>query len=224
MINSILDIIVPARRAKKFHYIKARDAWSTILFFDWAAVSVVELIVRYARGKIFPDHLTALSVFFFWGGLILLWISPHQYFSMGLFYISIICDCADGKLARAIGIKSSHGVYADALADMLIQGIGFLIIAAWLVVRHDNIIGAMGIAIFSLYMVIAHVNNISIALGYKSRGEAKGAYFSVLSEVEVCFVGIPFIVTGWPEMDFVAPVICGLYFAFKFLKLKSLVK
>lgn len=217
MIKKFLDIFVPSRRVKKFSYIKSKDAWSTVLLFDWAAISVVELIIRFVRGKIFPDHLTALSLLFFLSGLIILWISPCQYFSMILFYISIVCDCADGKLARAIGIKSPHGVYVDALADMVIQGAGFLIISAWLVVRHDNWIGAISVAIFSFYIVVAHVNNISVALGYKSRAGGLNVYFPAISEVEVCFVGIPFIVVGWPKVDFVAPVICGLYFVFKFI-------
>lgn len=210
---SIKDIFSLKNRFKNIPYIKSNDYWSTVIVYDWLSIIVVEFVLKFLRGKIFPDHLTALSILFFSSGIFVLYVFNANYISALLFYISIVMDCADGKLARAINLRSKHGGYVDAMADCFNQGIGFVLIGVWLIKTHENYYAATAIFLFSLYIVMAHINNIQIMVGNKKRSTAclnsrkmvgvNPWLKNPISVVEVSFIVIPYGAMLFPDNNYI---------------------
>lgn len=211
----MINIISLKKRYEKFNYIKKSDYWSTVLLFDWLSILIVEFVLKFLRGKIFPDHLTAASLLFFSSGIACLYVFDANYVAAFLFYVSIAMDCADGKLARAIGLKSRHGGYVDALADCFNQGIGFVLIGLWLIKFHENYLTATVIFVFSMYVVMAHINNIQVMLGNKEKNTnnkvnnhsgVNPVLRNPISVVEMSFLVIPFGATLFPGEYYLVPI------------------
>ncbi|MEA2505919.1 MAG: hypothetical protein QOH48_537 [Actinomycetota bacterium] len=98
---------------------KKRDYWWTVLVIDPLAVPIARFVA--ARRLLSADQVTWLSaavglpigLAFGWGtraGLIA---------GAGLFYLSFLLDCVDGKVARALGTINPDGKSLDSIADGL---------------------------------------------------------------------------------------------------------
>jgi phosphatidylglycerophosphate synthase len=216
----MLDLLLLTRRKRRFSYLKARDAWSTVLFVDWLAILIVELSIRLFRGKLFPDQFTALSVFFFFLGLTWLYVFSTPYVPMVAFYLSITMDCVDGKLARALALKTRHGGVVDALADCLVHGLGYILLGMW-VYKQTASWGALVVIGFAGYMVVAHVNDVMVHLGLKGRAqllpgrstfwsnflERRGLNTNPIGIVDLNFVGVPFLFLYYASTPAIFPLL-----------------
>ncbi|WP_069812509.1 CDP-alcohol phosphatidyltransferase family protein [Streptomyces sp. TP-A0874] len=96
---------------------KKRDAWWTVLLVDPVATPLVRLTARWTR--VTPNQITWLALFLglgaagcfavgSWGWLLL---------GAGLYHLSFILDCMDGKLARLTGTGTVFGSWLDYVFD-----------------------------------------------------------------------------------------------------------
>ncbi len=216
MIKFILSIVSLDVRYKSYKYLKPQDSWATIIIYDWLAILIVEFTRKYLNGKLSPDHFTVLSVLFFFYGMMSLFLFDSVLLGSLLLFLSITFDCVDGKLARSLSYKSKHGAVSDSLADLVVQGFGFPILGYWVLISHQNNLTFFAILLFSLYISIAHVNNIQVSIGNKIRSksaiENSSRFTGVITEVEISFLAIPQLTILFPDNHFLVPGLVTLFF------------
>lgn len=190
---------------KKNGYVKARDAWFTVIVIDLFAIPLSLFISKYVR-KITPDHLTFLSLFTFVISIFLLF-QGETYLAFAGMLTSTVFDCVDGKLARLSNIKTSYGALLDALCDGLVHTFGFLSIAIWFYVSNEYETACL-ILLWCVYFGIMHISSIHKTINRnqttptldedKSGWDAFTNRYRLekmpLSDVEVAFLFIPLTV------------------------------
>lgn len=96
---------------------KRRDYFWTVLVVDPLAFPLVRLLAR--TRWLSPNGVTWVS--FVLGALtgpafaIATW--PTLAAGGVLYYLSFVCDCVDGKLARSLGVSSPSGAHLEEVAD-----------------------------------------------------------------------------------------------------------
>ncbi|MDB5957081.1 CDP-alcohol phosphatidyltransferase family protein [Ramlibacter sp.] len=224
----ILDYLIPSRRRRSFEYVKRTDAWSTVLVFDFFAVAMVELVRRLPRARLSPDHFTAFSIVFFFFGVSWLY-AGNTGVAMGGFFLSILMDCVDGKLARAINWRTKHGAVADALADCVVHGIGYPLIALYSVQQVGWNFAAVFVLAFSLYLVWIHIDAINTHIGRTGEqprvmGEPRTPFarFGLAANpwdiIDMAFVFVPFVFLATMGHPVIANSLIALFFLLQFLK------
>lgn len=185
-------------------FVKKRDAWCTVLFFDLFSITLVKFINSKVN-RLQPDHLTFFSLIFFFVAIFLLF---QNYINLYLIcmVISVVCDCADGKLARLKNIKTKHGKMADAFVDLFIHGIGYLFIGFWFFINNQFVTSVL-VVLWCCYFGVMHINSIfknehtlitEVVSQDLSRWDAwckkNRLIKNPFTDVEVAFLVIPFSV------------------------------
>lgn len=142
---------------KVIKFVKAQDAWITVLFFDLFAIPIAKLTSRYLR-PLTPDHFTFGSLYSFVLAVIVLYFD-YPILALILMFISTTLDCVDGKLARLNEVSTTHGKYLDALCDFIAHSFGFLAIAVWFYMKSD-VLSASIILVWSIYLGYMHINSV----------------------------------------------------------------
>src|SRR5437879_3885587 len=98
---------------------KPRDSWWTVLFADPFAVRLTRWIAN--RTPFGPNEVTAAAALFAAAAAAcLLSSAPAALLAgAGLFAMSFLLDCVDGKLARLTGTASVAGVWFGSVLDRL---------------------------------------------------------------------------------------------------------
>ena len=117
----------PSWRRQKYPFLKDNEAWWVVLVLDLFAVPGVIILGKLRKyvKLITPNGISVTSFVFFFLGVALLFIRPHNnaYFTL-CFFLGSVLDCMDGKLARLRGETSQLGVIVDAFFDMLNHSLG----------------------------------------------------------------------------------------------------
>ncbi len=214
--SSILDLFLLTRRRKRFPFVKHIDAWATVLLIDPFAIPLVILLSRKPFvGRVLPDHLSMFSLLSFFTGLVLLVIGANPAGAIACFLVSILMDCTDGKLARHLHLRTTHGAIADAAVDLMVHGPGFVVIAAWAYPRHGSVIALAASLLMAAYFSYTHLTDIlrgtgvmeqrpELGSGPKPRStwgqfcENRGLATNPFGPVEVCFLAFPVLFVWLP--------------------------
>lgn len=96
---------------------KSRDYWWTVLAVDPLARPLARYIAR--RRLLTPDQVTWISLLFGAPTGLAYAFGTRGGLVAGalLFYVSFVFDCVDGKVARALEVRSPNGKLIDQLAD-----------------------------------------------------------------------------------------------------------
>ncbi|MBA2428023.1 MAG: CDP-alcohol phosphatidyltransferase family protein [Actinobacteria bacterium] len=135
--------------AKKLDY-----PW-TVLVVDPLAGPLTKLLA--ARRWLTPDQVTGLSLAL--GVPVGLAFATGTRAGLrsgaGLFYVSFVCDCVDGKLARALDLYSARGVALDEWADKARRASAALGLAVYLgrVRSRRAALWALGFGALSVYFM-----------------------------------------------------------------------
>jgi hypothetical protein len=138
-------------------FVKPRDAWVTVLFFDVLAIPIAKFTSRHVR-LLTPDHFTFGSLYSFVLAVLVLYFD-YPIIALTLMLLSTTLDCVDGKLARLNKIQTVHGKYLDALSDFLAHSFGFLAIAVWFYLKSEYV-SAVIIIFWSAYFGLMHINSV----------------------------------------------------------------
>ncbi len=215
--NILLDLILLSRRRTRFPFVKAQDAWSTVLLFDLAAIPLTLLLSRAPlRGRVLPDHLSMLSLLASFIGLVMLTTGIDRRLAVVFFAASIVFDCTDGKLARNLGLRTPHGAVTDAVVDLVIHGPGFSVIAIWSYQHHGSTIALALSLLMAAYFAYSHLTDILRQTGnmalkspsaLKEQGSSRMSAFLAdrglalhpFGPVEACFIMFPIAFVLAPE-------------------------
>jgi phosphatidylglycerophosphate synthase len=137
-------------------FVKAKDAWITVLFFDIFAVPIARFTSRHVR-SISPDHFTFGSLYSFVLAVIVLYFD-YPILAFILMLLSTTLDCVDGKLARLNQTQTVYGKYMDALSDFLAHSFGFLAISVWFYTKSDYV-SAVIVFVWSTYFGYMHISS-----------------------------------------------------------------
>ncbi|MBB1259720.1 CDP-alcohol phosphatidyltransferase family protein [Streptomyces alkaliterrae] len=98
---------------------KKRDAWWTVLLVDPVATPLVRVVARWPR--ITPNGITWGALFLGLGAAVCFWFADWKWLLLGagLYHLSFILDCMDGKLARLTGRGSEFGGWLDYVFDRI---------------------------------------------------------------------------------------------------------
>ena len=96
---------------------KPRDAWWTIFLVDPVALRLC--VVAANRTAITPNQLTVTSLVVGLGASWAFWTGSTAMLALGagLFYMSFLLDCMDGKIARLKGTGTPFGMWLDYIFD-----------------------------------------------------------------------------------------------------------
>ncbi len=96
---------------------KDRDHWWTVLAVDPIAIPLTRLLIKRRWSN--PDEITLVAL--------ILGVLTGLFFAVGdrwalvtggvVYYLSVLLDSVDGKLARALNMPSAKGGVVDAMAD-----------------------------------------------------------------------------------------------------------
>jgi phosphatidylglycerophosphate synthase len=215
--SALFDLIFLTRRRERFPFVKNTDAWVTVLLVDPLAIPLTILLSRTPlRGRVLPDHLSMFSLLTFFTGLAFLVAGLHVGLAMACFVISIVMDCTDGKLARNLNLRTSHGAVADAAVDLLVHGPGFVVISVWAYSRHQSLAALAVSLLMALYFSYTHLTSILRDTGVMPPAPIhteepdepsawqrfvgkRGLDFQPFGPVEVCFLVFPILFVSFPE-------------------------
>jgi len=97
--------------------VKARDAWSVVLFFDPLAIPLAR---EAARRGVSPTAITLGSVALSWATALTVFFAAGTLAAISAalgYYLSFLLDCIDGKVARLRGLASPRGAVLDLMGD-----------------------------------------------------------------------------------------------------------
>ncbi|MFB7664499.1 CDP-alcohol phosphatidyltransferase family protein [Kitasatospora sp. NPDC056138] len=99
--------------------LKKRDAWWTVVLVDPVATPLVRWVARHTR--ITPNQITWAALFLGLGSAWLFALGDRTALILGagLYHLSFILDCMDGKLARLTGNGSIFGAWLDYVFDRI---------------------------------------------------------------------------------------------------------
>lgn len=206
----IFDYFCPSYRKKRFDFLKKNEVWITVWFSDPLAIPAALL---FSRLKFFtpiftPNAISFFSFIFFYLSVSIMFLSPSFNILASLgFFLSMLLDDIDGKLARLDGQTSKFGVAVDAFFDMLNHGLGLSLIGLALSIQHhDPIIFAI-ILPYALYLGAMHINHIAMAFDGKNIStpvqshkdswmklcDRCGLIYSIYTDSEVIYLMVLFI-------------------------------
>ncbi|GAA1792314.1 hypothetical protein GCM10009682_12850 [Luedemannella flava] len=118
---------------------KARDAWFTVLLVDPIAMRLVRWAARHPW--ITPNRLTAMAFTLGCLAAACFTRATHGWLlaGAGLYYLSFVIDCMDGKLARLMGTGSVFGVWLDFIFDRLLVVICTVALMGGQYAHTDNV-------------------------------------------------------------------------------------
>ncbi|MFB9253856.1 CDP-alcohol phosphatidyltransferase family protein [Sphaerisporangium melleum] len=95
---------------------KRRDSWWTVFMVDPVACRVALFVAN--RTEITPNALTRCSLVL---GMVsaACFAANHLVLGAGLFYLSFMIDCVDGKIARLKGTGTPFGLWLDYVGDRI---------------------------------------------------------------------------------------------------------
>lgn len=98
--------IFPSWRKKKYPFLKDNDVWWTVLVLNLFAIPgtiIADKLGKHLR-MITPNGISVTSFVFFFLGVTLLFMCPHNnaYFTL-CFFLASVLDAMDGQLARLCG-------------------------------------------------------------------------------------------------------------------------
>ncbi|MGP3922869.1 CDP-alcohol phosphatidyltransferase family protein [Streptomyces sp. 8N616] len=96
---------------------KKRDAWWTVLLVDPVATPLVRWTAMWTR--ISPNQITWFALFLGLGAAACFAVGSWGWLlaGAGLYHLSFVLDCMDGKLARLTGTGSVFGAWLDYVFD-----------------------------------------------------------------------------------------------------------
>jgi phosphatidylglycerophosphate synthase len=106
-------------------FIKKTNAMSTVLLIDPIAVPLTKVVSHF--NIITPNLITLLSLLFSIVAAIFFLSTDNTLFAFGgiFYYLAILTDCMDGKLARLTGKTSEYGKKFDLFVDYLRKPLAF---------------------------------------------------------------------------------------------------
>lgn len=166
--------LLPSRRKKKYSFLKANEAWWTVLVLDLFAIPGV-IVANKFKKAITPNGISSASFVIFYLAVALMFVYPNKnaYFTLCFFICSVV-DAMDGKLARMRGEASQFGVIVDAIFDMLNHGLGLMLVGLALSIKTGSPYPLVIILPYSIYLGSAHINHITSAvMCFNARPEQK---------------------------------------------------
>ncbi|MBW8001337.1 MAG: CDP-alcohol phosphatidyltransferase family protein [Planctomycetes bacterium] len=159
--------LFPSWRKKRYAFLKRNDVWWAVLVLNLFAVPgtiIADKLGKHLR-VITPNGISVTSFVFFFLGVTLLFIRPHNnaYFTLCFFFGSVL-DAMDGQLARLRGETSQLGVIVDAFFDMLNHSLGLMLVGVALSIKVDSPYPLIIILPYSLYLGVMHINCITNAV------------------------------------------------------------
>lgn len=144
---------------------------------------------------------------FFLAGLLFYFIVTHQiYFSFGVYFIAMVTDYLDGKLARKAGQHTKLGYYLDAYADNTLIALSFL--------------GMFFAGTISQYELIGYVVIVTLTTTGFFLSPSKDVFYKAFDKAYMKKFGgifiILFIVSGILELPITSPYITGISFSVLF--------
>jgi phosphatidylglycerophosphate synthase len=134
---------------------KKLDYFWTVVFTDPVAIPLTRWLTRHRLMS--PNQISVIAL--------LLGLATGFIFAMGtrssllvggiVFYLAFLVDCVDGKLARALDIRTSRGAGLDHIGDAVRRTSASLGLAVWLWRAQDVADGAYWWAI--VYMCAAYL-------------------------------------------------------------------
>jgi len=203
----------PSWRRQKYPFLKDNETWWVVLVLDLFAVPGVIILgkLRKYEKLITPNGISLTSFVFFFLGITLLFIRPHNnaYFTL-CFFLSSVLDCMDGKLARLRGETSQLGVIVDAFFDMLNHSLGLMLVGVALSIKVDSPYPLVIILPYSLYLGVMHINCITDQV-MRAKRPAKSAFEEKTIWQKFCDKrGLLYYVYGNMETIYLAILIIGI--------------
>jgi phosphatidylglycerophosphate synthase len=195
--------LFPSWRKKKYSFLKANEAWWTVLVLDLFAIPGI-IIAHKFRKVVTPNGIGVASFVFFYLAVALMFVYPNKnvYFTL-CFFICSVLDAMDGKLARLRGEASQFGVIVDAFFDMLNHSLGLMLVGIALSIKGDSPYPLIIILPYSLYLGSMHINDItSVIQGYSSSKkqedtpktkwqlfcDKRGLDYDIYADVEIIYI------------------------------------
>jgi len=156
--------LFPSWRKKQYSFLKDNDVWWTVLVLNLFAIPGTIIAAKLSKHlrSITPNGISVTSFVFFFLGVTLLFIRPHNnaYFTLCFFLCSVF-DAMDGQLARLRHETSQLGVIVDAFFDMLNHSLGLMLVGVALSIKVDSPYPLIIILPYSLYLGVMHINCIT---------------------------------------------------------------
>lgn len=195
----------PSYRKKKYHFLKKQETWWIVFIVDLFSIPGT-LIFRKSRISLTPNGISLASFIIFYLSITFMYINPDKniYYTIG-FFISLVFDAIDGKLARIIKKNSDFGAIVDAFFDLLKHGLGLPLIGLILSLKNNNVFPCLIILPFSFYIGYVHIkcikrmmydNSLKKKLENIKRTkwqifcEKRGLKYTIYSNVEIIYVSI----------------------------------
>ncbi len=138
------------RNKQRPHYVKAYQAWVTILFIDPLAIPLIPLL---AAWRVPPNAITVAAL--------IAGVAAGVFFAIGdwgcaagSFLSSHFLDCLDGNVARLRGLTSEFGARLDNFGDFLRKPVCFAGIAFYLYAHQQFLYLALTAVAFASHVIV----------------------------------------------------------------------
>ena len=182
---------------------KSAKPWHHKIFHQmmWRYLSA-PLVWFFLKIRLKPNQITfislmskTISIIFY----LLFWKIP----AVIMYEFSILCDCADGAVARIRNLSSTKGKLFDGIGDTVAQHIFFMILPIALFLKYKNlnilIIGFVLYALVSTREIICAYGYIELKNKYSSKREGLKSRYGISSKIfamaiNFSRVAFPFII------------------------------
>lgn len=106
------------------NFVKTHSNWSARLIFDHISIPVTKILVR---TNISPNTITFLSLAVAIIAAIFFLVPGYLLVGAIIYFVSLVLDCVDGKLARAKNLDSEAGKRLDNICDRIKKGCVFAV-------------------------------------------------------------------------------------------------
>lgn len=205
--------LFPSWRKKRYAFLKRNDIWWTVLILNLFAVPgtiIADKLGKHLR-VITPNGISVTSFVFFFLGVTLLFMRPHNnaYFTL-CFFLGSVLDAMDGQLARLRGETSQLGVIVDALFDMLNHSLGLMLVGVALSIKTNSPYPLIIILPYSLYLGVMHINDITSVIQERSSSKKQESFPQTKWQLFCDKRGLKYRIYGDVEVIYIAILLIGI--------------